>query len=569
MKPMRLGDILVENDLITESQLMSALQIQRDSQGKKLGEILIDLEIISELQMLKALQQRLNTEFVNLVSHSVSREALALVSEEIAREKHVVPYKLEDNVLYVATANPLDFETLNQIGTQAARSVESVIATSSDITSAIEKFYNNQTVNRIADVLDATAGVRASATQITREELQQLESRVENVPVVRFINNLIKQAFEKRASDIHIEPFEETVRIRFRIDGELTEIVQITAAAHANVVTRVKIMAEMDIAEKRIPLDGRFITTINNLEVGVRAATMPTIFGEKVVLRLSSSSSEGILSLEALGIVGDNARQLRNAITNPYGLILVAGPTGSGKTTTMYSLLCEISTESSNVLTVEDPVEKIIPGVNQTQVNVRAGLTFASGLRAILRQDPDKIMIGEIRDNDTADIAARSAMTGHLVIASIHTNSAASTFARFTDMGIEPFVVASSVVAILAQRLIRQVCVNCKTEYEPDLRERMIFERAGRTAPERLAKGTGCEYCNNTGSLGRTAVVEMVVTDNKIREMIMENVRASEIEDYLRISKNQRFISDQALDLVEEGRISIQELRYISQVVED
>ncbi len=568
---MRVGDLLVEAKLITQSQMESvaAIQKQPGNEGKKIGWLLVDLGIITEEQLLEVLRRNLNTEIVRLHGVQISDKVRQMIPEALAREKQVFPYKLQGNTLYIATADPLDYETLNQIGTAAGCAVEAVIATRGDISDSINRVYSKASIDTMAGVLDSTVLAREAAEQLNNLELDELESRVDSVPVVRFINNLINQAHSKRASDIHIEPLPDSVRVRFRIDGELVEVIRMNKKTHSSIVTRVKIMSDMDIAEKRLPLDGRFQLTIDNSEVSIRAASMPTIYGEKIVLRIMTDDKRGIQPLEDLGITEEHSTMLRHAIKSPNGLLLVTGPTGSGKSTTLYSLLNELSEVHTNVLTIEDPVEKAVPGANQTQVNTKAGLTFASGLRAILRQDPDKIMIGEIRDSETADIAARAAITGHFVLASLHTNSAAAAYMRIVDMGIEPYVVASSVVMVVAQRLVRMICPYCKQEYKPTQADIAFLSQINVELNDRpLYKGKGCERCDHTGHLGRTAVMEVIPTDYKLRDMIVEKAKSADIEDYLTKQKNQRYMLDNAVDLVFAGKVTIHELLNLTQILE-
>ncbi len=552
---MRLGDLLVESKLITEEQLASALEIQQKSGGMKLGAILVNLEIVSEEQVFEILQKKLGIPFVSLKAPQ-SREKLAIdFPEPLAREKCIFPYQVRGNRLYLATSDPLDYETLNQVSIATGKSIEPILATKKDILAAINKFYHKHNVDEVATTLS-----QSSTQSMQNDSLEaELESRVGNVPVVKFISNLLVQAYHKRTSDIHIEPNYEDVVVRFRIDGELVEVTRLNIETHASIVTRIKIMGGMDIAERRIPLDGRFNMELDHHEISVRVASMPTVFGEKLVLRIMADSKEGILPLESLGINKVNSEMIRKAITYPNGIILVTGPTGSGKSTTLYSLLNELATVATNIVTVEDPVEKIVPGVNQTQVNAKAGLTFASGLKAILRQDPDKIMIGEIRDIETAEIAAKAAITGHLVLASLHTNNAASAYMRLVDMGIEPYMIASSVVAVVAQRLVRVICPHCKEVYTPTEADR-IFLNGLNANVSPLYIGTGCERCEFTGSLGRTSIHEVILTDGVIRDMIMEKAKSADIEKYLLTEKHQKLLIDDALTLLKEGKIFLKEL---------
>ncbi len=557
---MRLGDLLVENRIITEEQLTSALEIQKKSGGLKLGAILVNLEIVTEEQVLGTLQKKLGIPFVSLKSPQ-SRERIAIdFPEPLAREKCVFPYQVRGNRLYLATSDPLDYEALNQVSIATGKSIEPILATKKDILAAINRFYHKHNVDEVATTLS-----QSSVQNVQNDTLEaEMEARVGNVPVVKFISNLLVQAYHKRTSDIHIEPNYDDVVVRFRIDGELVEVTRLNIETHASIITRIKIMGGMDIAERRIPLDGRFNMELDNHEISVRVASMPTVFGEKLVLRIMADSKEGILPLESLGINEQNSKLIRQAITNPNGIILVTGPTGSGKSTTLYSLLNELSTVATNIVTVEDPVEKIVPGVNQTQVNTKAGLTFASGLKAILRQDPDKIMIGEIRDIETAEIAAKAAITGHLVLASLHTNNAASAYMRLVDMGIEPYMIASSVVAVVAQRLVRVICPHCKEVYTPTEADRIFLNRLNANVST-LYIGTGCERCEFTGSLGRTSVHEVILTDSVVRDMIMEKAKSTDIENYLLKEKNQKLLIDDALTLLKEGKIFLKELLNLTQ----
>lgn len=565
---MRLGDLLVEGGLITESQLQSALDIQKQSGGKKLGSILVDLGIVSEEQMLEVLRKRLNISMVHLSDlQSIGEKVLALIPEEMARERLILPYKLQGNTLYIVTSDPLDFATLNHLGAATGRAIEPILATKTDISISINKYYNRRTMETMASTINAATATQA-ADLFSGVDLEEIESRVGEVPVVKFINNLIAQAQSKRASDVHIEPLIDAVRIRFRIDGELVEVVRMNHKALSSLITRVKIMAGMDIAERRIPLDGRFSVDIEDKQVSIRAASMPTLYGEKIVLRLMADSKSGVVPLEALGADEAQSRLIRSAIRSPNGLILVTGPTGSGKSTTLYSLLKELAEDSTNVLTVEDPIEKAVPGVNQTQVNPKAGLTFATGLRAILRQDPDKIMIGEVRDVETADIAARAAITGHLVLASMHTNSAAAAYMRLVDMGIEPYVVASSVVAVVAQRLLRLICPHCKKPQTLTEADRHFLQGLGAGNPPALYYGAGCERCDYTGYLGRSAIFEIVATDPHLRDMIVSKAKSSDIEQYLTRERNQKYMLDHGLQLVMDGKVALGELMTLTQGIE-
>jgi type IV pilus assembly protein PilB len=562
---LRIGDLLIEAGLISDDQLKSALEVQKQSGGKKLGFVLVDLGVISEEQLIDVLKNKLHTSFVKLQGQQIAANLLQFVPENIARDKMVFPYRLQSNTLILAAADPLDYDTFNQISAASGKTVEAVIATRADIGDAVNRYYSKQRIGAAAEQLNIVVGAKAAEIDIDFEEI---ETRVGSTPVVKFMNDIIAQAHSKRASDIHIEPMDdESLRVRFRIDGQLIEIVRMSMKAHPSIVTRLKIVSDMDIAEKRIPLDGRFSISVNDTEVNIRAASMPTMFGEKIVLRLLADTKNEILPLESLGFTGGHAKLLRTSIKTPNGIILVTGPTGSGKTTTLYSLLNELTEVGTNIITIEDPVEKVIPGVNQTQVNVKAGLTFAAGLRAVLRQDPDKIMIGEIRDGETADIAARAAITGHLVLASMHTNSAVVAYMRLIDMGVEPYIVASSIVSVTAQRLVRLLCNHCKKEYRASPADISFLHRMGAAGDDFKLCGPGaCMYCDYTGHLGRTAVKEVVMTDPMIRDLVVDKAKASDIENYLRRERGQKLMVDDVLELVLDGSVYINEILNMPQL---
>ncbi len=563
----RLGDMLVEGGLITETQLQSALEVQKNSGGKKLGDILVDNGVVSEDSVLRVLKNALHIEYVSLADTLIPQTAIASLARDVAMQHNVIPYRIKGNELVLATSDPLDYDMLSMVATATGKIITPCLATKSDIAGSIVRHYERNRIGSSADTLNSTSSVVDEAERLEISELEAVENRLGNAPVVQFVNNLIIQAHNSNTSDIHIEPTANDVRIRFRVDGILSEIVRMHSRTLPGIITRIKIMSEMDIAEKRIPLDGRFSMDINGREISARVASMPTVFGEKIVIRLLADSSLGIQSLEELGFTDQDAKVLRKAISLPNGLVLMTGPTGSGKTTTLYSLLAELAHVSSNVLTIEDPVEKYVDGVNQTQVNNRAGLTFANGLRSILRQDPDKIMIGEIRDTETADIAARAAITGHLVLASMHTNSAASAFLRIVDMGVEPYVAASSIVATASQRLVRNLCPHCKEEYEPTQVEQIFLSRYN-TSVTKLYRSPGCARCDGLGHLGRRAVCEIIATDANIRNMIVTQRNTADITNYLKEKRNQMFFIDEAIDLVKAGIISIKEAMVLSENID-
>ncbi len=568
MKNIRIGELLVDSSIINEQQLASALEIQKQSGGKRLGDILIDLGVITEDQLMTALKKRLNVPLANLKNINIPSEVLQEVPEHFAREYTMIPIRLQGNILEIATNDPLNYGAVNKLSLLKGRRIETALAPRQEIINAINKFYAKRQVDQIAEDISKERQIAESLEQLASADFSEMEGRVGSAPIVRFVNTIVEQAYLKRASDIHIEPYENTVRIRFRIDGDLIDVTELSPAAHASLVTRIKIMAGMDIAERRLPLDGRFDVQFDNTEVSVRVSSMPTVFGEKVVMRLLTDSKTGIYKIEQLGMTQGNMDVFYQLIKSPNGIVLITGPTGSGKSTTLYSILAEIATPQVNIVTIEDPVEKVIPGVCQTQINPKAGLTFASGLRALLRQDPDIIMIGEVRDSETADIASRAAITGHLVLSSLHTNDAASSYMRLVDMGLEPYVVASSVVGVVAQRLVKLICPKCKEVYQPTAADVAYLHSLGIQQIPTLYYGVGCDICNDTGHYGRTAIHEIVRTDNAIRDMVINREKTQNILQHLQ-SKKQKFLLANAIALLEEGKIDLFELYKITSAEEE
>lgn len=507
----KLGQLLVEAEIITPKQLEETLEIQTKT-SQKLGEILIEKGIVTEQQILKTLEYQYHIPYYDLGATPIDAMIPGLISENIARKHTLVPIKKENGVLTVAMADPLDFYALDDVKRASGLEVKPAMATKSDILNAIERFYGKETAEKAVEELAQTYDI----TDLAGID-EQFGDEVTNAPVVRLVNSIILHAIKTNSSDIHIEPLEEEMRIRFRVDGELQEVMRTKKNAHPAVVTRIKIMGQMDIAEKRLPQDGRIEVSLENNDVDLRISILPTVHGEKIVIRVLGMSGASGFTKADLGFTPENLELFEKIIKSPNGIILVSGPTGSGKTTTLYAVLQEINKPTLNIITVEDPVEYRMAGISQVQVNTKAGLTFASGLRSILRQDPDIIMIGEIRDSETAQIAIRSAITGHLVLSTIHTNDAAASVARLVDMGIEPYLVSSSVVGLIAQRLVRKICPKCKSSYRPDHTEMMLLKLR---EPQMLYKGLGCPACNYTGYSKRTAVHEIIPINKDIRELI-------------------------------------------------
>lgn len=556
---MRLGDLLLSVGKITEAQLQYALKEQNLS-GKKIGEVLVDNNFTTEIDIIEVLEFQLGIPHIDLSKYFIDPEVPDIIPENIARRNILIPIRKEKGKLFVAMSDPLNIFVIDDIKIISGLEVEPVISTKNDILNAIEQYYGKQNAEKAIE--DFKKQYKVDDIENIDEEMI---NEINNAPVVRLINSIIRQAVKAKASDIHIEPFESNVRVRFRIDGELQEIMSPTKSTHSAIVTRIKIMGKMDIAEKRVPQDGRVETNIDGRDVDLRISVLPTVYGEKIVIRLLDRSSF-LLSKKQLGFTKNNSERFENVISNSNGIILVTGPTGSGKTTTLYAVLRELNTINKNIITVEDPVEYRLDGINQVQVNTKAGLTFANGLRSILRQDPDIIMIGEIRDVETAKIAVRASITGHLVISTIHTNDAPSTISRLIDMGIEPYLITSSVVGIVAQRLARKICENCKIEYEASNEEKDVLG-VDRSEKLILYKGKGCNSCYNSGYKGRIAIHEIMPITKGIRELI-NNRQSVDIIKGKACEEGMNTLKDNSVYLVKEGTTTVEELIKITHTVE-
>jgi type IV pilus assembly protein PilB len=552
-----LGKLLIESGIISDEQLTLALDQQRTSK-KRLGEVLIELDIVTERQILEVLEYQLKIPFVDLNKYEIDEECPLLINEAMARRHQILPVRRENNDLIVAMTDPLNLQALDDVRIFTGMTVKPIMAMQQDVLSSIDRFYSREGAEKAVEDFKKDLDF----TQISDSDSEAL-SDVSNAPVVRLVNSVIQHAIRSRASDIHIEPFDKHLRIRFRVDGELQEIMKSAKAAHAAIVTRIKIMGKMDIAEKRVPQDGRVEMSLDGKDVDLRISILPTVYGEKIVIRLLGRS-DLVMSKEQLGFSETNIVLFDSIIKSTNGIILVTGPTGSGKTTTLYAVLRELNKINKNIITVEDPVEYRLEGINQVQVNTKAGLTFANGLRSILRQDPDIIMIGEIRDGETAQIAVRAAITGHLVLSTMHTNDAASTVSRLVDMGVEPYLVSSSVVGVTAQRLLRRICPECKTSYQSDRAEMDVLRVR---EPITLYRGTGCSNCNHTGYRGRIAIHEIMQVTGQIRDLI--DKRAS--MDHIRNVANKQgttTLRDNSVELVRKGITTVDELLKVTYSIE-
>ncbi len=521
-----LGEILHADFAVAQADIDAALQ-EQSQEGLRLGEILLKKKSISVETLARALADQQNLEFFQALPEQTALEDLvAQIPIGFAKEKKFYPIKRAEDCLLVAMADPLDSSLLNDLATLTGTIVEPCVATAEEILRAINRSYE-KTAGGTSDVIEEIEGDRGSDL-IHNLEPEDLLDTSDEAPIIRFVNSLITQGYKERASDIHIEPFEKELQVRYRIDGILYDVHQPPLKAHAGIVSRIKIMSQLNIAEKRLPQDGRFRVRVAGSDIDVRVSTLPTAFGERVVLRLLDKTSN-VLSLEEVGLKDDLLQQVIGMIGKSHGVFLVTGPTGSGKTTTLYSALTRLNQREKNIITVEDPIEYQLAGVGQIQVNAKINLTFANGLRSILRQDPDIIMVGEIRDQETAEIVIQSALTGHMVFSTLHTNDAAGALTRLVEMGIEPFLAASSVVGIMAQRLVRRICPHCREEYQPPRELLRELGAEGLPANPVFFKGRGCDRCMNIGYWGRTGIYELLPIDDQVRDLLLKNKDAATI----------------------------------------
>ncbi|MDP4180218.1 MAG: GspE/PulE family protein [Bacillota bacterium] len=548
----RLGDLLLEVGLISKEQLDKALEIQKQT-GEKLGQVLLMQNYVTQQDIIQVLEFQLGIPHVDLEKYNIDPEACLLIPENLARRYGLVPIMKSGDVLTVAMSDPLNVFAIDDIKIFSGMEVQPVIAVLKDINNVIDKYYSAQ------KAMQAVAEFKKehSSVKINSDADEQAADEINNSPAVKLLNSIIEQAVNTNASDVHIEAFERYVKIRFRVDGLLQEVMRPEIEIMPAVVSRMKIISGMNIAEKRLPQDGRFSVTVNESEYDLRVSILPTVFGEKIVIRIANKKAF-VVSKEELGFSSEDLVKFEKILKNPHGIILVAGPTGSGKTTTLYSAINEINKPDLNIVTVEDPVECFIDGVNHVQVNTKAGLTFAAGLRSILRQDPNIIMIGEIRDSETAQIAVRAAITGHLVLSTLHTNNAPGAILRLIDMGVEPFMVASSIVGVIAQRLVKKICPNCSYSYsaKPEDLEALDIKTSQEVL---LHEGRGCAACNKTGFKGRIGVYEIMIINRTHRELINQGCSEDELRAQL-ISTGMVTLKENVRRYVLEGLTSISEM---------
>lgn len=554
---MRLGDLLIKQNVLTEEELKKALELQKGS-GKKIGEVLVDNGFITEEMIVRALQMQLGLKVVQLAGVTIPKEVRGLVSVDLLKKYTCIPFELDSynaNILHLAMADPMDMTAIDDISIVTNLHVEPYIATTRDIRTAIDRWYG------ASETLDAARRFTKEREQLRVNTGEETGADVSDAPIVQLVRSLLEQAIRQRASDVHIEALESKVRVRYRIDGTLYEKMVYDNSLLPAISTRIKIMGGMDISEKRKPQDGRLTIMVDRQEYDIRISSVPTVHGEKIVMRISSKLSL-TKNKKELGLAPDELKRFDHMLSAPYGIIFVTGPTGSGKSTTLYTALSELNKEAVNIVTVEDPVEADIEGINQIQVNNKVNLTFASALRSILRQDPDIIMIGEIRDRETAGIAVQASITGHLVVSTLHTNNAAGTLNRMADMGVERYLIADSVVGVIAQRLVRKLCPHCRKKRPATEEEKRLLKQDTYKEME-IYEPTGCDLCNHTGYFGRTGVFEIMEVNEEIRDLIAEGGSSEELENAARRA-GMCTLHDNGIRYVLEGITSIEEMLKVS-----
>lgn len=553
MKRKLIGDLLLEQGLITKGQLEDALNEQKSSR-EKIGDILVRKGVITEQQLIETLEFVLGVPHVQLGKMTIDPEAVKLIPAQMARAHQVLPVSVKNGLLTLAMSDPLNYQAIDDVRLYTRLDVIPVLASQKELDTAIRQYMALKIDSRVERLISELG--QEEKRQIRQEE--RLVEVEDDAPVIRMVNSLLTQAVQGRASDIHIEPGDSDLRVRFRIDGVLYEVLRLPKKSANSVISRAKIIGDLDIAEKRLPQDGRCRLTVDGREVDFRISTLPTIHGEKVVMRILDRA-QALTSVDRLGFSAQNFTHLNNLAAKPHGLVLITGPTGSGKTTTLYAMLSLINAAEKNIITLEDPVEYSIAGINQVQVNPRAGFTFASGLRSVLRQDPDVIMVGEIRDKETSQLAIQASLTGHLVLSTLHTNSAAATIARLADMGVEFYLLASAIAGVISQRLVRRLCPNCRKAYELDYATALrlgMEEEAGNT----FYQASGCNMCRQIGYMGRAALQEVLVVEEDLRAAITAGNTYEDVIESIAINKGMQTIRQDGINKAREGITSLEEV---------
>ena len=553
---LRIGEVLTEKGYVTEEQISQALAYQKEHRDMRVGQILMELGFVTETQVLEALASRLQLRIVDVAQLVVNVEAVAMVDKSLAEKNLILPVNVKDHNMQIVTNDPLNYFALEEVRQQTGCQLEILLSEEAPLKQAISYYFAEVSARKAAK--QANIGF-STAGAMDELEIENLDNSDDEAPIIRLLNSLIERAIKTGASDVHIEPFEKETRVRMRIDGAIMEYVNIQRNIHAPLIARIKILANLDIAERRLPQDGHFRVALDDGQVNIRVSILPMVFGEKAVMRIMASNRK-LEHADHFGMDEYSYKQFAPLLNYPNGIIYITGPTGSGKSTTLYMVLEYLTGRNINISTIEDPVEKNLPGINQTQVNPVAGLTFDVGLRALMRQDPDVIMVGETRDGETAGTSVRAAITGHVVLSTLHTNDAVSSIVRLEDMGVETYLVANSLVGLVAQRLLRKVCPNCAKEVETTEQERLFLGEDVKT----VRKGMGCSHCNNTGYKGRIAVHEILAMDNTIRRMVVNHDSVEAITAYAREHQHMRTLKESGLILVKEGVTTPEELMKIS-----
>lgn len=552
---LKLGEILIKKGILKRGQLENALKEQKSRaiDQKRIGSYLVDLGYVSEEDITEALGMQFNLPVMHLEGFRIKPEVIDIIPETMAKRFNIIPLFKIEKELTLAISDPTDIQLLDIVSSRTQCKVIPVISPYSEISKAVEKHYSKKIETQLTETTK-----ESELTEINRLEIEELKRSGVDLPIVKIVDRILIEAIEDAASDIHIEPRENNLTVRFRIDGILQEFTTYPVRMYPGIVSRTKILSSLDISERQKPQDGRIQIKIDDKEIDIRVSTLPTIYGEKVVMRLLDRSSVKV-RVEDLGFSEKNLNIFQELVKEPYGIILVTGPTGSGKTTTLYAALNEINSVGKNIITIEDPVEYQLPIINQVQINLKKDLTFANALRSFLRQDPDVIMIGEIRDPETASIAAESALTGHLVFSTLHTNDAPSSITRLIDMGVEPFLLAPSLLGIIAQRLLRKICPHCKEEHVPSEAELNVMGVSSSLERLKFHRGAGCDKCKRTGYKGRTGIQEILVVDEKIRELITNKASVGIIREEA-VKKGFKDMRFDGLKKVVSGVTSVEEL---------
>lgn len=551
---LRIGEILTEKGYVTEEQIGQALAYQKEHRDMRVGQILMELGFVTEMQVLEALADRLHVDIVEVAQLSVDISAVSMVEKSLAEKNLILPIQEKNHTMTIVTNDPLNYFALEEVRQQTGCHLEILLSEEAPLRQAISYYYAEVSARKAAK--QANVGFTVEENEL---EIENLTDSDDEAPIIRLLNSLLERAIKTNASDIHIEPFEKETKVRMRVDGVIMDYVTIQRNIHSPLIARIKILANLDIAEKRLPQDGHFRAGLEEGYVNIRVSILPTVFGEKAVLRIMSTNGE-LEHADHFGMDDYSYERFLPMLNYPNGIIYITGPTGSGKSTTLYMVLEYLSKRNVNISTIEDPVEKNLPGINQTQVNPVAGLTFDVGLRALMRQDPDIIMLGETRDGETAGTSVRAAITGHVVLSTLHTNDAASSIVRLEDMGVETYLVANSLVGLVAQRLMRKVCPHCAREVDTTEQERLFLGED----VKRIRRGMGCSHCNNTGYKGRIAVHEILSMDHTVRKMVVEHQSIEEIKRYAIEQQGMRTLKESGLQLVKEGVTTPEELMKIS-----